>query len=119
MDQDELIELEQQGWQSLMAAPAEARTFYEGVFDEQIVVLLSDLPPIRTRGEALDALCSSLLEDFRWHGLRCVRLGAGTGVVRYGIAATRSALPYSAQVSSVYARRPGGWKLTFHQRTRR
>ncbi|MEV6644182.1 nuclear transport factor 2 family protein [Amycolatopsis sp. NPDC051371] len=119
MENDELIDLEQQGWQALMATLAAARKFYDGVFDERIVVLLSDLPPIRTRGEALDALCGSAWEEFRLHGLRCVELSEGTGVVRYSIAATRSALPYSAQVSSVYARRPGGWKLTFHQRTRR
>jgi len=116
---EELIDLEQQGWQALMAAPAAARKFYDLVFDDRIVVLLSDLPPIRARDEALDALCGSAWEEFRLHGLRCVQLSAGTGVVRYSIAATRSALPYSAQVSSVYARRSGGWKLTFHQRTRR
>ncbi|MFI5593190.1 DUF4440 domain-containing protein [Amycolatopsis sp. NPDC051758] len=119
MAHEELIDLEQQGWQALRATPAAARKYYDGVFDERIVVLLSDLPPIRTRVEALDALCGPVWEDFRLHGLRCVQLSEGTGVVRYSIAATRSALPYSAQVSSVYARRPGGWKLTFHQRTRR
>ncbi|RSD13574.1 hypothetical protein [Amycolatopsis eburnea] len=54
---EELIDLEQQGWQALMATPAAARKFYENVFDERKVVLLSDLPPIRTRDEALDALC--------------------------------------------------------------
>lgn len=119
MAHEELIDLEQQGWQALMATPAAARKFYDGVFDERIVVLLSDLPPIRTRDGALDALCVAAWEEFRLFGLRVVRLNEGTGVVRYSIAATRSALPYSAQVSSVYARRPGGWKLTFHQRTRR
>ncbi|UOX90576.1 hypothetical protein MUY14_08115 [Amycolatopsis sp. FBCC-B4732] len=82
-------------------------------------MLLSDLPPIRTRAEALDALCIAAWEEFRLHGLRVVQLGEGTGVVRYGIAVTRSALPYWAQVSSVYPRRPSGWKLTFPQRTRR
>ncbi|MEU4248444.1 nuclear transport factor 2 family protein [Amycolatopsis sp. NPDC026612] len=119
MEHEDLIDLEQQGWQALMAEPAAARKFYDGVFDERVVLLLSDLPPIRVREAALDALCGADWEEFRLHGLRCVRLGESTGVVRYSIAATRSALPYSAQVSSVYARRPGGWKLTFHQRTRR
>jgi Domain of unknown function (DUF4440) len=119
VEHDELIDLEQQGWQALMATPNAARAFYEGIFAEQIVVLLADLPPIRTRGEAVEALCRSVFEEFRLDGLRCIRLGEGTGVVRYSIAATRSAVPYSAQVSSVYARRPDGWKLTFHQRTRR
>ncbi|MDX3191742.1 hypothetical protein PV458_25310 [Streptomyces sp. MN03-5084-2B] len=119
MEQENLIDLEQQGWRALMAEPAAARRFYDGLFDQRIVVLLSELPPIRVREEALDALCSAVREDFRLHGLRCVQLTADTSVVRYSIVATRSALPYSAQVSSVYARRPGGWKLTFHQRTHR
>ncbi|MEU0529055.1 hypothetical protein [Amycolatopsis tolypomycina] len=119
MEHDELIDLERRGWQALASEPGVARQFYDDVFDERIVLLLSDLPPIRRREAALDALCGAAWVEFRLHGLRCVRLTARTGVVRYSIAGAQSALPYSAQVSSVYARRPDGWKLTFHQRTRR
>jgi hypothetical protein len=117
--EEDLIDLEQQGWRALLSEPAAARRFYDGVFDDRIVVLLADAPPIRAREPALDALCGVVWEDFRVHGLRCVPLSAGIGAVRYSIAATRAAMPYSAPVSSVYVRRPGGWKLTFHQRAGR
>ena len=43
----------------------------------------------------------------------------GTGVVTYAVVAERDGREYSALVSSVYVRRPDGWRLVLHQQTPR
>jgi hypothetical protein len=76
--EEDLIDLEQRGWQALLPEPAAARRFY----DDRIVVLLADAAPIR----ALDALCGVVWADFRVHGLRCVPLSEGREDVDQAVA---------------------------------
>jgi hypothetical protein len=49
-----------------------------------------------------------------------VDLGDGGALVAYGVVARREGQPeYSALMASGYVRRPGGWRLAFHQQTPR
>ena len=54
------------------------------------------------------------------HGLRVFELTPGTGMVVYEATAEREGdPPYSALMSSLYIRRPDGWKLAVHQQAPR
>lgn len=115
---DVLTDLEQRAWHVLLTEPSAARSFYETVLDERIVVLLADRLLIQERDAALAVLCGEKWESFRLGGLSAERLSP-VGFVSYGVVAARGGAPYSARVSSVYAHRGDGWKLTFHQCARR
>lgn len=116
---DVLTDLEQRAWRVLTTEPSAARSFYETVVDDRIVVLLADRLPIQEREAAIAVLCGEKWEACRLDGLSGERLSPAVGFVSYGVVATRGGARYSARVSSVYARREDGWKLTFHQHTRR
>lgn len=58
--------------------------------------------------------------SYELEDVRAIPLGGDAGLVAYGVVAQRAgAPPYSALLSSVYVRRPGGWRLAFHQQTPR
>ncbi|MFI9457039.1 hypothetical protein [Amycolatopsis sp. NPDC052450] len=116
---DVLTELEQRAWRAIMLESSIARSFYETVLDDQIVVLLADQPPIQEREAALAALCGEKWEACRLDGLNAKRLSPMVGFASYGIVAIRCGAPYSARACSIYVRRDDGWKLRFHQRARR
>ncbi|MGY6651443.1 hypothetical protein ACXIZN_04685 [Amycolatopsis sp. TRM77291] len=116
---DVLTELEQRAWRVLTADPAAARSFYETILDDRIVVLLADRSPIQEREVALSALCGDKWDACRLDGLSATRISPAVGFVSYGMVATKDGTPYAAQVSSVYVSRDDSWKLRFHQHTRR
>ncbi|MFC3453759.1 hypothetical protein [Amycolatopsis speibonae] len=95
--------------------PAAARSFYENVLHDRVVVLLIDRKPIQEREAALSALCGATWTAHSLADLSAARLSRVVGAVNYRVAATKDGVPYSARVSSVYVRRYDGWKLTFHQ----
>lgn len=58
--------------------------------------------------------------SYHLHDLRVFQLTPGTGMVVYEATAEREGdPPYSALMSSLYVRRPDGWKLAVHQQTPR
>ncbi|EME61664.1 hypothetical protein [Amycolatopsis decaplanina] len=112
---DVLTGLEQRAWHALADEPAAARSYYEKVLDDRIVLLLIDQQPIQERETALAALCGARWKACSLGGLSAARLSLFVGAVNYRVTATKDGAPYSARVSSVYVRRDDGWKLTFHQ----
>lgn len=71
-----------------------------------------------------DATIRSIEDAPRWrdvgiHDAQVVRLTDESAVLAYRALARRGPdePPYSAQVSSVYVRRDGSWRLAFHQQT--
>lgn len=57
---------------------------------------------------------------FQFDDTRVLQPTPDTGIVAYGVVAHRAgAGEYSALISSHYARRPDGWRLTFHQHSPR
>ena len=117
---DELIELEEQGWRALSSDPGTATAFYDRILDEQVVMLLPGGLRLDDRAVILAAMGGPPWASARLEDPRVLPLSADTAVVTYGAVAERpGSPPYSALMSSVYVRRPAGWRLAVHQQTPR
>jgi len=117
---DDLIALEQQGWQALSGEGDEsAAQFYGRVLDDHVVMLLPGGMRLTDRDEILGSMSGAPWEAFELEDPQVVELGPAIGVVIYGVVAERDGSPYSALVSSTYVRRDDGWKLALHQQTPR
>lgn len=120
MSEDDVAALERRGWEALAAGGTTARGFYDGVLDETAVMLLPGGMVLSGRDQVLDAMGGPPWRTFALDDVRTHRPTADTALVHYGVVAQRDGAPeYSALMSSLYVRRPGGWKLAFHQQTPR
>lgn len=117
---NDLVALEERGWQALSSDGASAADFYDQVLDDTVVMLLPGGIALTDRDEIIHSMggqpwASFALEDPQVHVTT-----SDTAVVHYGVVARRDNAPeYSALVSSLYVHRPDGWKLAFHQQTPR
>ena len=116
---DELAVLERDGWDALSTSGEAARAFYEHVLDERVVMLLPGGAVLDDRDVIVDSMSGQPWSGFSLEDVRSLPLTADTGVVTYGVVATRDGQEYSALMSSLYVRREDGWKLAFHQQTPR
>jgi Domain of unknown function (DUF4440) len=119
MPQDELIALEEQGWNALSSDGAAARAFYERTLDRAVVMLLPGGLVLDDRDAIVDSMSGQPWSSFELEDVRVFQPTDDTGMVTYGVLARRDGQEYSALLSSLYARRESGWKLTFHQQTPR
>ena len=120
MVDSELIALEEEGWQALSDGPEAATAFYERVLDDEVVMLLPGGLRLDDRATVIASLTGPPWASYELEGPRVLPLGEDTAVVVYGVVAHRDgAAPYSALMSSVYARRGGRWRLALHQQTPR
>lgn len=117
---DELIALEQHGWQALSGEGEEtAAQFYGRVLDDDVVMLLPGSLRLTDRDEILGSMSGAPWDAFALEDPQALALGPDSAVVIYGVVAERGGSPYSALVSSTYVRRDDGWKLAVHQQTAR
>jgi hypothetical protein len=118
---DDLIELETHGWEALSAGGEAARAFYDDVLDDDVLMLLPGGLVLDDRAAILQGFAEAPpWSSFRMEGARVLRLRDDGAIVAYGAVAGREGQPeYSALISSVYVRRPAGWRLAFHQQTPR
>ena len=117
---DDLIALEQRGWQALSGAGEDtAAQFYGRVLDDDVVMLLPGGVRLTDRDEILGSMSGAPWDAFELEDPQVLELGPDGAVVVYGVAAERDGSPYSALVSSTYVRRDDGWKLALHQQTPR
>ena len=117
---DDLKGLEERGWQALASDGATARTFYDEVLDDAVLMLLPGGLVLGDRAAALEAMGGAPWASYALEDVRVLRPTEDVGVVAYGVRAQREdAPPYAALVSSLYVRRGSGWRLSFHQQTPR
>ena len=118
MTQHQLAALEEGGWQALSSSGPAAAGFYRRVLDDTVVMLLPGGLLIDDREAVITSMSAQPWSSYQLHGLRVVQPTPDTGIVIYEATARREgATPYSALVSSLYVRRPDGWKLAMHQQT--
>ena len=114
------IELERLGWQALATSGAAATQFYTEVLDDGATMLLPGGTALTGRESILQAMSGQPWSQYRLEEMHASALTDDVVVVIYGVTAERTGSPpYSALISSTYARRPRGWKLTLHQQTPR
>jgi hypothetical protein len=117
---DDLVALEEQGWQALSTSPDAALAFYDQVLDVAVEMLLPGGMRVDDRAEVLAAMGGPPWTSYALEAPLVRQLTADSAVVTYGVVARREGSPpYSALMSSVYVRREGGWKLALHQQTPR
>src|SRR3712207_754333 len=114
---DELIALERAGWEALSSSGEFARAFYEQVLDQAVIMVLPGGMLLDERAAIVDSMGGQPWSAFELEDVRCLQPTPDTGVVTYGVVARRDSQEYSALMSSVYVRRPEGWRLVAHQQT--
>jgi hypothetical protein len=111
--------LERRSWQAL-SAEGEVVPFFAEMFDDDVVMLLPGGLVVTGRESALMSIVGPPWESYRLEGVRARAVTSDTVLVTYAAVAVRAGQPtYSALMSSLYVRRPGGWRLAFHQQTPR
>ena len=115
--ENELVELETAGWHALSTGPEEATAFYSEVLSSQPVVMLTNGLRITDRQQIVDSMGGPPWTAFEIIEPREDYLGPDVGVLTYKVRADRDGTPYTALLSSVYARESGKWKLALHQHT--
>jgi hypothetical protein len=115
-DQD-LLELERQGWTALTKGGDAARDFYADLLADQVLMLLPGGMVLNDRSEALEALRAASWDGFELRPGLVQWLGPDAAVVAYEARARRGHDEYHALFNSTYTRQSGGWKLAVHQQT--
>ena len=115
--ENELVELETAGWHALSTGPEEATAFYSEVLASQPVVLLTNGLRITDRQQIVESMGGPPWTAFEIIEPREDYLGDDAGVLTYQVRADRNGTPYSALLTSVYAKEDGAWKLKVHQHT--
>jgi Domain of unknown function (DUF4440) len=120
MSQHEIAGLERRGWEALSSAGPAAASFYERHLDQAVIMLLPGGLVLDDRAAIIEAMSATPWSSFQLQDLWVFQPAPDTGIVVYGVVARRGdARPYSALVSSHYARRGDGWKMNFPQQTPR
>ena len=117
---EDVAALERQGWEALSTGGPAALDFYGRVLDDDAVMLLPGGMVLAGRAQVLAAMGGPPWRSAELEDVAVVRPTPDTALVHYGVRARRDGAPeFSALMSSLYARRPGGWRLLFHQQTPR
>lgn len=119
MSDTDVTALERRGWEALSSDGETARAFYEEVLDDRPVMLLPGGTVLDDRAAIVASMSGTPWTRYELADLRCVQLTPDAALVAYAAVAERDGQAYSALMSSLYARRAGGWKLAFHQQTPR
>ncbi|MEU4832484.1 nuclear transport factor 2 family protein [Streptosporangium sp. NPDC023615] len=120
MTRNDVIDIERQGWRALSSTPEAATEFYERILDRTVVMLLPGGMTLDDRAAIVKAMAGRPWSSHELQEPRVSHPTPDTALVTYGVLARREGdPPYSALMSSLYVRRPDGWRLAFHQQTPR
>ncbi len=115
--ENELVALETEGWHALSTGPAEATAFYSRVLAREPVILLTGGLRITDRNQIVESMGGPPWSAFEIIDPQETYPGSDVGILTYKVRADRDGTPYTALLSSVYAREDGEWKLALHQHT--
>src|SRR4051794_25668970 len=104
MAQNELITLEEQGWNALSCDGEAAWAWYERSLDRSVVMLLPGGTVLDDRAAILGSMSGQPWSSYDLENMRVFQPTQDTGMVTYGVLAERDGHRYSALVSSLYAR---------------
>lgn len=114
----DLIKLEEEGWQALSSEGDAGKRFYRSVLREDAIMLFPGGMVIEGKEKILESLAAQPWASFRIEGPQVISLSENTGVVIYKVTANReNSDPYAALISSTYVLKDGKWKLAVHQQT--
>ena len=112
---DDLLEVEELGWQALSSP--DPVTFCEGWLADDALVIVSGM--VIDRATFLQALAHE--QPWASHQImtqRTVQLGDDSAALVYRVTARRDGQPeFNGLLTSIYAKRAGRWQLVLHQQT--
>jgi hypothetical protein len=115
---EELIELEEQGWQARSTEGDAARKFYNSVLRDDAIMVFPGGLLIDGKQNILESFSAQPWKSFHIEEMQVVSLSEDAAVLVYKVTAQREGKdPYVALMSSTYARSQGTWKLVVHQQT--
>ncbi len=114
---NELVVLETEGWHALSIGPAEATAYYSRVLAREPVIMLTNGLRITDRNQIVASMDGPPWSAFEIIEPQETYLGSDVGFLTYKVRADRDGTPYTALLSSVYAKEDGEWKLALHQHT--
>lgn len=114
-EQEQLIALEQEGWESLTSG--HAREFYDHVLAHEAVMVFPF--GVMERNDAIDGMAESRRwRDYELDDVTVHDLGSGVAVVAYRVHAQRvDEPPFEAMLASTYVRVDDGWQMMLHQQS--
>ncbi|MBD2256117.1 nuclear transport factor 2 family protein [Pseudanabaena sp. FACHB-2040] len=117
MTQD-LIALEEQGWQALSSAGEAGKRFYSSVLRDDAVMLFPGGMRLDGKEKILAALAAQPWQSFQIEESQVISFSENASAVVYKVTAQREGGdPYVALINSTYVRREGTWQLVLHQQT--
>ncbi|MBC7291297.1 MAG: DUF4440 domain-containing protein [Actinotalea sp.] len=114
---DDVLDLEVRGWEALSTDPDTATAFYRDVLDDDVVMLLPGGLELAGADAVLPTMAGAPWEGFALAGPTVRRPADGVALLTYRVTARRDGTVYDALISSLYVRRPEGWRLALHQHT--
>lgn len=116
---NELLELEEESWKAL-SSPEEgaAQRFYDALLADDAVMAFPGGMLISGKANILGSFGAQPWKSFRFEEQQVLMLSESAGIVVYKVTAQREGNdPYTALISSAYARHDEHWKLALHQQT--
>jgi hypothetical protein len=114
----DLIEIEEQGWQALSTDVEASKKFYSSVLRDDAVMLFPGGTIIEGKEKILQSLAAQPWKSFQIEEPRVIQLSESAGVLVYRVTAQREGSePYVALINSTYELNGGTWKLVLHQQT--
>lgn len=114
----DLIKLEEQGWQALSTGVEASKKFYSSVLRDNAVMLFPGGMLIEGKEKILQSLAAQPWKSFQIEELRVISLSERAKVLVYKVTAKREgSKPYVALINSTYEFSDGVWKLVLHQQT--
>ncbi|MBW4652657.1 MAG: nuclear transport factor 2 family protein [Kaiparowitsia implicata GSE-PSE-MK54-09C] len=114
----DLIDLEEQGWQALSTDVEASKKFYSSVLRHDAVMLFPGGMIIEGKEKILQSLSAQPWKSFQIEEPRVISLSERAEVLVYRVIAQRQGSePYVALINSTYELSDGMWKLVLHQQT--
>lgn len=114
----DLIELEEQGWQALSMEGDAGKKFYRSVLREDAIMLFPGDLIIDGKQNILESFSAQPWKSYQIEKMQVISLSENAAVLVYKVTAQREGRdPYVALISSTYARSDKMWQLVIHQQT--
>ncbi|MBW4486256.1 MAG: nuclear transport factor 2 family protein [Trichocoleus desertorum ATA4-8-CV12] len=114
----DLVNLEEQGWQALSTGVEASKKFYSSVLRDDAVMVFPGGMIINGKEKILQSLAAQPWKSFQIEEPRVILLSASAEVLIYRVTAHREGSePYIALINSTYELSGGAWKLVLHQQT--
>lgn len=114
----DLIKLEELGWQALSSAGDIAKEFYDSLLTDNAVMIFPGGMIIEGKENILESIDVQPWKFFKIEESRIISISESVKAVVYKVTARREGNSmYIATINSTYAYHEGNWKLVVHQQT--